>query len=124
MAECQGDPIQFELSSADASAAVALTIRRSGSNAAYTLGADERVILQTVNGNVVAGVTVQVFDDADADGNVDDGERLLVIGPGMSNTVFEGVDGGTAGGKGRVPKVKASGAGQIDITGIGAIIKG
>lgn len=124
MSECTGEPIQFELSSADVSTAAALTIRRAGSNTAYTLLAGERVVLQTVNFNVAAGVTVTVFDDADADAAVDAGERLIVVGAGVSNIVFEGVDGGSAGGLGRVPKAKASGAGQVDITGIGAIVKG
>lgn len=116
-----GDPVQFEFSSADVTTAAPLVLRDAG-GAARTLSATERLILQTVNVYAAASaLTVDIFDDADADGTVDAGERLLRVGEGFANVPFVGKDGGTAGGRGRVPKVKAGGAAVVTVTGIGVI---
>lgn len=121
-----GSPVQFELDPTDATTAQPILIRSAGNGAGtYTLAADERLILQTVNILVAAGVgRVTIFDDVNGDGNVANGERLLVVGEGYSAVIFRGTDGGTAAGKGRVPKMKAENAGNIDMVGVGAIVKG
>ncbi len=119
-----GEPIQFELSSSDLTTAAALVLRDAG-GAARTLSSVERVLLQTVNIAVASGVgTVDIFDDADGDGTVDAGERLLNVGEGFANVPFLGTDHGQSSGKGRVPKVKAASAGAVTVTGIGAIVRG
>lgn len=118
---CQnGEPIQFEFNSTDATTAAVISIRSEG-GAARTLATDERVIIQSFTGSIAADVlNAIIFDDADADGNLDAGELLAVLGLGASS----GHDLNAAAGKGRVPKVKAAVAGQVYIAGSGVIVKG
>jgi hypothetical protein len=118
-----GEPIQIEFTSADASTAVAVGIRDAGTNTPRTLVANERVYLQTLVFNVFASGTLTVFDDSNANGAIDANETLAVVGAGTTFIQWEGTDQGTAGGLGRIPKVKASGAGLVYVTGTGAIRK-
>ena len=124
MACASGDPIQIEFSSSNATTAASLSLRDAGGSL-HTLNGNERLILQTVNINAASGVgTVTIFDDANANGTPDAGERLLVVGEGFNNIPLIGTDGGSAAGKGRVPQVISTGAGAVSITGTAAIVKG
>jgi hypothetical protein len=121
----RGDPVSFEFSSADASAGSGtLTIRRAGNTSvAYTLAANERLVINSLTAVLASGANPAViYDDANANNAVDAGERLFILGTGVNDIAsFEGPDNGQAGGLGRAPKVKAAAAGQIDIAGNGYI---
>lgn len=115
-----GEQVQFEFNSADATTAAVISIRSEG-GAARTLLATERFILQAFTGSIaVAVLNAVIFDDADADGAIDAGEIMAVLGLGSANAC--GLN--QAAGPGRVPKVKASVAGQVYIAGHGIIVNG
>lgn len=117
----QGEPVNIEFSSADASTAAEVTLS-TNDGSTRTLAANEVLLVDSLNAAVGTGVTATVIDDADGDGAVDAKERIAVFAEGNGNAYF-GCEG--RGGKvGVTPKVKGSGAGQIDITGSGRIIKG
>lgn len=113
-----GDPVQLEFSSADASTAAAITIK-DGNNATRTLQSYERLLIDSLIGDIAAGVTADVFDDKDADGTVDAGELLASLG--ALNTTYTNNDSGLSVTTGNTPKVKSSGAGSVKITGTGRI---
>lgn len=122
-----GDPVVFELNTADAAAAaLPISIRNAGGGA-RTLAADERLIIQTVNVMCATGIApVYMFDDVDGDGVLDAGELLMPFSTGISmvNIVIVGTDNGISCSKGLVPKVKSNSAGQIYLAGTGCIVKG
>lgn len=117
-----GSPVEFEFSSADASTAAPLVLREAGSNAARALAANERLILTSLNAVIGAAITVRIIADTDGDGDVDAGDSMSILGQGSHSHEF-GCHG-MSGALGVMPKVIASGAGQIDMTGTGVIVKG
>lgn len=120
-----GDPCQFEFSSADATTAAVLTIRKAGQSTVHSLTSTQRVVICSLTAFLVSGAgLVDIFSDANSDGVVDVNERMVVLGTGVNNVDFNGPDGGTAGARGLVPKVKAAAAGQVSIAGVGYIIDG
>jgi hypothetical protein len=118
----QGSPIEYEFSSADAQTADAIVLREAGSRTERVLAANERVIIHSVNAVVGAAITVTLAANPAGDGGIDTGDRMAVFGQGSHTFWFGGI--GMAGAPGITPIVKASGAGQIDMTGTGVIVKG
>lgn len=117
--ERRGEFVTIEFNSADASTAAAVSL--IGVNGATrTLAATEQLIIYALTPYVVSGVTATIFDDIDADGTVDAGERIAHFG-NASPTYLSG-PGGRYCTIGNTPKVKASGAGAVVITGTGGII--
>ena len=117
-----GRTIKIQFSSADASTAAAMSLY-DDNDAAVTLASNERILIDTLIGNVAAAVTsATVFSDDDADAAIDAGERIAVFGP--NSGFFQGGAEGYALPIGVTPKVKASGAGQVDITGSVRIVIG
>jgi hypothetical protein len=117
----QGETVSIEFSSADASTAAAVTLK-DADGATRTLASNERLLIDTLTASLAAAVLlVTVISDNDADGAIDAGERLAAFGANTGN--FEAGPEGQPGKTGITPKVKASGAGQVDITGTGRIIK-
>lgn len=115
-----GEPVNFEFSSADATTAAAITLRSAG-GATRTLGSEERFTLIGFTGSIAAAViNAVIFSDDDADGNLDAGELMAVMGLGSSNgsALYQAAT------KGITPKVKAANAGQIYLAGYGIITKG
>lgn len=118
----QGETVNFQFSSADASTAAAVGIFNADGGV-RTLGANERLIVDTLQGSLAAAVlTLNIFADANAGGTVGSGERVAVFGPG--NNFFEANEEGYGLPVGIGLSAKASGAGQVDVTGSGRIVKG
>ena len=124
----RGDPVEFEFSSTDASTAAALVLRESGLRASRTLASDERFVLEQVSGYILqaasaeADITAVMTADTDEDGDLDAGDLMVVIGGGAMHAEFG--PSGMAGALGIIPKVFASAAGLIRLTGTGYIMKG
>lgn len=121
----RGDPVQFELSTSTAGTATALNLRDAGGSS-RTLAADERLIINALTSVIATAASpCIIFDDYNNDGNIAADSRLVVLGSLSTNCVcsLEGPDGGTSGGLGRVPKVKAAGSGLVNIAGVGYIQK-
>lgn len=116
----QGEPIEFEFVSSDASTAAPIVLRTAGSRTSRTLESTERVIVTNINA-VIGAITVNLIADSDADGDVDDGDRMAVLGEGAHSPDFGCA--GICGAMGILPKVIASGAGAISITGVGVIVR-
>jgi hypothetical protein len=115
-----GEPVQFEFKSTDATTAAVISIRSEGGSA-RTLASTERFILRSFTGSIAAAVlNAVIFDDANTDGNIDAGEIMAVLGLASAN----GCGLQQAAGPGRVPKVKAAVAGQVYIAGHGVIVNG
>lgn len=102
------DEIHGEVSSADASGGADFTLYPSGSTTARTLQANEYLVIKTVSSRIAAEVTALVAADADAAG-----ERAAYLDAGVNNLelcppyVCP---------RGEVPRLIASGAGQVDVT--------
>lgn len=125
----RGDPVEFELNTSDASSEPpALVLRESGSRASRTLAAGERFVLEQLNAHVVKAalpqndITALIFADTDEGGTLDVADLMAVIGGGASHASF--APNGMAGALGVIPKVIASGPGQIYLTGTGYIMQG
>lgn len=117
-----GRSVKLQFTSSDASTAALMTIY-DDNNAAVTLGANERLLVDTLTANLASAVLlVTVFGDDNADASVTAGERIAAFGPG-ANVFVAGEEGYTCK-VGITPKVKASGAGQVDITGSARIVVG
>lgn len=115
-----GEPVQFEFNSADATTAAVISIRSEG-GAARVLAIDERFILRSFTGSIAAAaLNAVIFSDNDNDATIDAGEIMAVMGLGSSH----GSCLDQAAGLGIVPKVKAAVAGQIYLAGHGVIVKG
>lgn len=117
---CQGEPVQIEFSSADASAAAAVSLFNAD-GAARTLAAHERLLIDSGTVTVVT-TTATLITDGDGDGAVDAGERIGVFAAGTNP--FEFGEEGFACPIGKTPKVKGAAAGQIDLVATGRIVKG
>ena len=117
-----GRTLKIQFSSADASTAAAMSLY-DDNDAAVTLASNERILIDTLASNVAAAVTlVTVFNDDDADAAIDAGERIAAFG--ANSGFFQGGEEGYACPIGVTPKVKASGAGQVDITGSVRVVVG
>jgi len=123
-AAAEGVPFHGEFSSADASALSEANSRvllyGAGSTTAVTVGTNDQVIVTDVMIVAGAALTVQVYDGAD--NTVGAGERIA-----QGNFAANG--GLSHGGrtphfcqKGTWPKVKTSGAGQVDVIVRGTIV--
>lgn len=117
-----GRTIKIQFSSADASTAAPVSLF-DDNDVAVTLGANERLIIDTIAANIAAAVTlVTLFNDDNADAAVGSGERIAPFG--ANSGFFQGGEEGYVCPIGRTPKVKASGAGQVDLDGSGRIVIG
>jgi hypothetical protein len=115
-----GEYVAIEFASADASAAAAVTLK-DANNVTRTLTANERLLIDTAQGECAAAVTLlELITDSDADGNVDANELICAFG--ANNAFFDGGEEGYSCPGGITPKAKASGAGVVRITGVGRIV--
>lgn len=119
---CSGEPVEFEFNSADAQTAAVLLMRSAGARTSRTLGAHERLIIQSLVSQITT-TTAFIFADTDGGGTLDAGDLMVPLGTGNSSIVFDGTGDGIAGAVGVMPKVKAAAAGQIYIAGIGLVVK-
>lgn len=119
----RGKQVKFELVSADATTAVALSMFDSDSNA-LTLGPRQVLSMQSITAtSAVAQSSLIVFDDKANIGVVDAGERMwetTLAAAGSHHAEFGGE--GQFGGFGRMPKVIAAAAGAVRVTGMGYLI--
>lgn len=123
--QTQGRPFHGEFSSADASALNEASSRFSlygaGSTSAITLASHERVVITDIAIVAGAALTVTLYDGSDT--TVGGGEQILkgdfAANGGISSRLAVPHYGQT----GSYPKVKTSGAGQIDVTIRGVIEK-
>ena len=112
-----GVPFHGEFTSADASALDETNSRMSlygpGSVTAVTLDSNDQVIITDLK--VIAGsaLTVTIYDGGNT--TVAAGERIDLSNFGANGGVFEGMTTPHYCQKGTYPKVKTSGAGQIDV---------
>lgn len=114
-----GDPVKFEFSSADATTAAAVTLY-DANGVARPLATGERFVLTDLTGNAAgAAGTVKLLSDNDADAAVDAGETMAVfagaVGLNFGTEVYAK--------KNITPKVKAAAAGQVDLVGVGVVIR-
>jgi hypothetical protein len=121
-----GRPFHGEFTSADASGLSEVnsrfTLYKASSTTSITLASNERVVITDLEiNNVTAGVAVSVYDGADA--TVDVGERIskhtLAANSSMYLDYLTPHYCQTA----SYPKVKTSGAGQVDVTIRGVIVR-
>jgi hypothetical protein len=121
----RGDPVQIEFTSADATTAAAVSLRHAGGAAISALAANERLIISSISASLAAAVLhAEIFNDTDADGNVDAGELLVALSLGPNHWNIGSPDFGTACRLATIPKVKAAVAGAIQIAGVGYLVKG
>lgn len=118
----QGEYVGIEFASADATTAAAVTLK-DANGATRTLAAHERLLIDTLTCALAAAVLLaEIFND-DGDGNVEAGERIAAFAPTNAGS-FDGGAEGFSCGVGTTPKVKATVAGTVTLTGTGRIIKG
>jgi hypothetical protein len=117
----RGNPVRLFASSADASTAVTVSLYDPDGNA-VTIDSTMRLVISTLHlflKSGGAGTYVQAFTDKNADGNVDAGEVIARAEVGVpcdiTGTVLYTV-------KGKNFRVKADGAGQVDVAGCGWIL--
>jgi hypothetical protein len=119
----QGETVNLQFSSSDASTAAAVGIFDSNGGV-RTLASHERLLIDTLQGNI-SGTGVTKLDlFGSADGTVDAGERVACFGSGAAANMFEAGCEGYALPVGVGLKAKANAAGQVDVTGSARIIKG
>lgn len=125
MGDCsQGETISIEFSSSDATTAAAVTLKKSDGST-RTLAANEILLIDSLTcAQAAAVLLVQVIADVDADGNVDAGEQLAAFSVGNDASQFTAEGEGVPVKQGFTPKVKASGAGNVQLAGTGRIIFG
>lgn len=119
----QGDYVAFEFSSTDAQTAAALTLKNAD-NTVITLLSTQRIIIDELFG-VVGGTTtvVQVFDDKNGSGTINAGELIAAFTVGNVGGFIGGAEGFSVS-LGSTPKVIATTAGTVILTGTGRIING
>jgi len=120
----RGKQVRFEFVSADATVAAVVSMFDSN-GVALTMGAKQVLSIQSVSMRAAGAlVSIILFDDKNADGVVDAGERLWETASTAANdhesAEFPGE--GQMGGVGRLPKVQTSAAGAIRLTGMGYLI--
>lgn len=117
----RGTPVNITFSSPDAStlAAVVLT---DCNGATVTLGANEQLLVDSLSCfSALTGTNrLEIIFDDDAGNDVDANELVASFGIGNGGAGFPG--DGYPGKKGLTLKVKATAAGQIDITGQARIV--
>lgn len=122
----QGETVNLQFSSADATTAAAVGIFDADGNT-RTLASNERLIVDQLQANISgSNVTkLDLFGDNDAGADVDSGERVAVFGAsaGQSNRFEAGCEG-YALPVGVGLSAKANAAGQVDVTGSARIIRG
>lgn len=122
-----GSPFHAEFTSSDAStpaneAAARMTIYGAQSATAVALDTNDQVIitdLRVLCGGT--GLTVYVFDGSDT--TVDNGERISQGTYAANGGEFQAMQTPYYCQKGKYPKVKTSGAGQIDVIARGVIVR-
>ncbi|KKL96783.1 hypothetical protein LCGC14_1841020 [marine sediment metagenome] len=123
----RGDPVEFEVNSADASTAAALVLREAGLRTSRTLASDERLVIESVSGYMLAAdaasarITAVITADTDEDGDLDAGDLMFAFGGGGFHGSFPQ---GMAGALGIIPKVLATASGLVRLSGAGYIMKG
>ena len=118
-----GEPYRLEFNSEDATTASEVTLYDSEGNE-RVLEDYEFIRLLNVNIQMDNAVDeVDIFDDVDDDGAVDDGERLVAVGtnttgnrPANHDVQFE--EEGKYLSVGRLPKVLAAASGTVTVTGV------
>lgn len=120
----RGEQVRIEFSSLDATTAAALSLFDS-EGVARPLAANERLIIHNLVVSPNNTATFYIFDDKNGNGTVDAGERLFSKSSASTSVVpvLYGNEGLPCG-KGRVPKVIAATAIQVEVTGIGSIVLG
>ena len=120
--DLRGEVIHGEFNSADARVAGAMRLY-NGDGQARVLGATERLVVTDVVIVAAAKMAVNVFSDNDADGAVDDGERILAGSVGDNGGIaMSFVTTPRYCKRGITPKVKSDTAGQVDVTLTGFIL--
>lgn len=124
----QGSQFRIVFSSADATTAAAISLYDCNGTLRPLLTGERLIIDSIVVAHVTAATTITLFDDADNDGIVDAGEQIAVVVHSATNTsqilTPVATTEGMSCGLNRLPKIKASGAGQVDVTGIGHLVNG
>ena len=128
MSHVRGEPVEFEVNSADASGnAVVLVMRTAGGRSGRTIEADERLVIEQVSGYIIAAdaasarITAVIHADTDGDGDLDAGDLMVPFGGGGFHASFPQ---GMSGALGRMPKVLATASGLVRLAGTGYIMKG
>lgn len=121
-----GKPFHGEFTSADASALNEANSRATlyppGSTTGLTLGATEVVVVTDIDVVAGAALTVTLYDGAD--NSVAAGERLLLGNFPANGGISSHLNVPHYCQAGTYPKVKTSGAGQVDVTIRGVILAG
>ena len=120
--DLRGEVIHGEFNSADARVAAAVKLY-DGDGKARELAAHERLVVTDVVIVAAAKMAVNVFSDNDADGAVDDGERILAGSVGDNGGIATSfVTTPRYCKRGITPKVKSDTAGQVDVVLTGFIL--
>ena len=121
----RGEQVRLVFNSTDTTVAAAISLV-DAEGTPRSLAVTERLVLVTIVINAQTTVVgFDFFDDINGDGNVETAGRLWSKNSATGVPQFAMYPGeGMPCGKGRLPKVKGSAAGIVDITGIGYIIKG
>ena len=119
-----GENVRLLLSSADVSTAAALALYDLDGGT-RTLSGTDRLTIKNLTISVTGAIGVDVFTDKNSDGTVDAAERMVyVLGTTANPTfVFNFTGEGVPGARALIPKVKASGAGAVVVTGTGYVTK-
>ncbi len=120
--DIRGEVIHGEFNSADARVAAAVKLY-DGDGKLRALAATERLVVTDVVVVAAAKMAVNVFSDNDADGAVDDGERILAGSVGDNGGIaMSFVTTPRYCKRGITPKVKSDTAGQVDVVLTGFIL--
>jgi len=121
-----GEQVRIEYTTVDATI-VGSVFLYTPNGVARTLKATERLLLDVIAYSGVGTSAPELFDDANGNGTIDAGERLLSRGS-TSAAVHVYADftgaGGMPCGLGRVPKFLGTGAGLVILNGVGRIVNG
>lgn len=123
----RGQECRIYFSSADASTAARLTLytadgvilasTRAGAGSGVEMGANARLNITDLH-IVTGAITGDLFSDHNNDGNVDAGESMIKIAASIAAR-YQFLSVPLTGLAGDLPKIKTSGAGQIDVVGTG-----
>jgi len=119
----RGEQVHGELVSADASTAAAIVLYKAGTRTVRTLGSTEHLVITDVMMNSTAATDVALFDDADADGTIDAGERIAHGDFSAKGGLVTAFSTPRYCSKGITPKVKAGAAGAVKVLILGYILK-
>jgi len=117
----EGEFVKATFTSSDASTAAALSFTNDN-GVARTIGASERLVITSYHLVSGSAVTVELFDDANANGTVDAGERIgggdFAANGGLTESSIEHPCQ-----LGKTPKIKASASGTVKAVVRGHLIK-